>query len=100
MPASVCVVLVLRPDREVQLERERDGRPVVGVAVCDALLGLLTMVVVLACGLPVDRHDLERCEQQRRVEAALGCKAGNVPGDLGDDGLCGDASRSMRGGDH
>jgi hypothetical protein len=90
----------LRPDWEVQLERERDGRPVFGVAVCDALLGLLTMVVVLARGLLVDRHDLERCEQQRRVEAALGCKAGNVPGDLSGDGLRGEAAWSVWGGDH
>lgn len=32
------------------------------------------MVVLLARGLPVDRHDPERREQQRRVEVALGCR--------------------------
>jgi hypothetical protein len=40
LDAGVGVVLVLGPDREVQLERERNGGPVVGVAAGDALLGL------------------------------------------------------------
>jgi hypothetical protein len=71
LDTGVSVVLVLGPDREVELERERDSRPVVGVAVRDALLGLLAVILVLAPGLPLDRHDLERCEQQRGVEVTL-----------------------------
>lgn len=51
-----------------------------GFAVCDALLGLLTMVAVLACGRPVDRHDLERCEQQRQRPTLV--YAAVVPGPL------------------
>jgi hypothetical protein len=87
---GIGVVLVLGPDREPQLERKRDGRPVVGVAAGDALLGLLAVISVLARGLPVDRHDSERREQQRRVQVALGRQARDVPGDLVGDGLWGD----------
>jgi hypothetical protein len=100
LDAGVRVVLVLGPDWELQLQRERDGRPVVGIAGSDALFGLLTVVLVLARGLPVDRHDLERREQQRRVQVALGCEAGDVTGYLSRDDVCRDASWSVRGGDH
>jgi hypothetical protein len=64
------VVLVLGPDREPELERECDRRPVVGIALGDAPLDLLAMALVLACGLPFNRHDLER-EQECQVAPGL-----------------------------
>jgi hypothetical protein len=42
-----------------------------GVPAGDAPFGLLAVGVVLVRGRPLDRHDLERGEQQRGVEAAL-----------------------------
>ena len=85
--------------RQAELEREGDGRPVVGVAGGDALLGVLAVVVVVGGGLPFDGHDLQRGDQQRGIEAALVGQAGDVAGDLDGDGFGGDAAWRVRGGD-
>jgi hypothetical protein len=52
----------------------------------------LALVVVAADGLPVDRHDFQRGEQQRRVQATLCRQAWDVAGDLNGDGVGGDAA--------
>jgi hypothetical protein len=62
----------LRPDGQVELERERDGRPVVRVALRDALLGLRPMVFVVGGGLLLDWHDLESGQQLSLMKATLG----------------------------
>jgi hypothetical protein len=59
------------PPQARHAEGERDGWPVVGIVRSDALLGLFAPVFVVSDGLPVDWHDLEGGEQQRRVHAAL-----------------------------
>jgi hypothetical protein len=38
--AGVLEVVVIRPDREVQVQREREYVDVVGIALADAALGL------------------------------------------------------------
>jgi hypothetical protein len=73
--------------------------PVVGVTCGDALLGVLAAVVVVGGGSPFDRHDLQRGEQQRGVQAVLVGETGDVTGDLDGDCLGGDAARRVRGGD-
>jgi hypothetical protein len=66
------------------------------VAGGDALLGVVAAVVVVRRGLPLDRHDLQRGEEQRGLQAALVGEAWDVPGDLDGDAIGGDAARRVR----
>jgi hypothetical protein len=84
----------LRPDGQAEREPESDGGPVVELARGDAVLGLFASLSWSAGGF--HSMDLERGEEQRRVEVALLGQAWDVSGDLEGDGFDGEAPRSVR----
>jgi len=90
----------LRPDRQVELERERNRRPVVGVAGCDPAFGRLAVILVISRRLLRDRHDLEGSKEESLIQPALGGQARYVAGDLLGDCLRTDAPRALRRGDN
>ncbi len=63
--AGVLEVVVVRPDREVQGEREREYVDVVGIALADAALGLPQVLPVL--GTLHNRDWKGRQREQERV---------------------------------
>jgi hypothetical protein len=52
----------------------------------------LALVVVVTDRLPVDGHDLQRGEQERRVQSMLRRQARDVASDLNSDSVGGDAA--------
>ena len=95
LDAEPRMILVLGPDRQAEGERHRKRGPVVRVASTDELFSLSSAMLVGACWLPVDRHDLKRCEERREVKLSPFRQTRKVSRDLQRDGFGSQAPRSL-----
>ena len=77
-----------------------ERRPVVWIPSCDPTLGLLAVALVHRCRLPLDRHHLQRSEEQCWVELPPLGQARKVACDLDGHGVNGEAPRSACRRDH